>query len=130
MYKLVIGNVKITVEEDDIRREDAVRLAKQAISEAGKRGKFLSSVEIRPGAAGLEAQTVEKTGAKAVRKTIKQSMADGIITAAKEKLYPISPYAQKDAWTDSDTGQEWRGAEVETARSEIISKLEEWNKSL
>ena len=130
MYKLVIGNVRVIVEEDSISRNDAIQTAKKAIADAGRKGKILSSISVRMGAEQLEAAVVEKSGAKAVRKTIKQSMADGMLTAVKEKLYPTSPYAQKDVWTDGDTGQEWRGTEVDTARSEIMAKYEEWLKTL
>lgn len=130
MYKLVIGNVKITVEEDNIQRNDAIFAAKKAIAEAGRKGKVLSSIHIQMGASELETEVIEKIGAKTTRKTIKQSMADNIVSAAREKLYPTSPYAQKDGWVDGDTGQEWRGSEVDTARSEVMSKLEEWVKTL
>ncbi|MCX7781419.1 MAG: hypothetical protein N2491_11050 [Negativicutes bacterium] len=130
MYKLVIGNVKVTVADDNIERNDAILAAKKAIAAAGRQGKILSQVTIRQGVADLEVEVTEKTGAKAVRKTIKQSMADNIRASVREKLYPASPYAQKDLWVDSDTGQEWRGAEVDTARSEIMAKFEEWLKTL
>lgn len=130
MYKLVIGNVKITVAEDNIQRNDAIYAAKKAIAEAGRKGKILSSIHIRMGASDLETDVTEKSGAKAVRKTLKQSMAYSIVSAAKEKFYPTSPYAQKDAWVDGDTGQEWRGSEVDTARSDIMEKLEEWVKTI
>lgn len=130
MYKLVIGNVKITVAEDNIQRNDAIYAAKKAIAEAGRKGKILSSIHIRMGVSELETDVTEKSGAKAIRKTIKQSMADGMLSAAKEKLYPTSPYAQKDVWVDGDTGQEWRGSEVDTARGEVMAKLEEWVKTL
>lgn len=130
MYKLVIGNVKITVAEDNIQRTDAIYAAKKAIAEAGRKGKVLSSVYIRMGVSELEVDVTEKSGVKAIRKTIKQSMAGSVLSAAKEKLYPTSPYAQKDAWVDGDTGQEWRGSEVDTARGEVMAKLEEWVKTL
>ena len=130
MYKLVIGNVRINVAEDNISRNDAIQAAKKAIAEAGRKGKILSSVHIRLGSCGLETDTTEKTGAKAVRKTIKHSMADGMLAAVKEKLSPSSPYGQKDVWVDGDTGQEWRGSEVETSRDELIAKFEEWLKTV
>lgn len=130
MYKLVIGNVRVIVEEDNIPHKDAIQAAKNVIATAGGQGKLLSSVCIRLGAEGLETEVTEKIGAKAVRKTIKQSITDSMRIAIKEKLYPASPYAQKDIWIDGDTGQEWRGAEVDTARSELMSRFEDWIKTV
>ena len=126
MYKLVIGNVKVTVLDDDIDRSEAIREAKNAIAAAGRQGKLLSNVEIGVVAGEIEVETTEKAGVAAVRKTIKHSMADGMIAAVKEKLCPTSPYAQKDLWVDGDTGQEWRGSEVDTAREQILTAFEEW----
>jgi hypothetical protein len=130
MYKLVIGNVKVTVADDNIERNDAIQSAKKAIAAAGRQGKILNHVEIRMGATDIEVEVTEKTGVKAVRKTIKQSIADSMLAAVRDKLCPSSPYAQKDIWVDGDTGQEWRGAEVDTARSEMMSKFEDWLKTL
>jgi len=90
MYKLVIGNVRVVVEDDSIPRPEAIQTAKCAIANAGKHGKIVSSINIRMGVEQLEANVTEKTGAKAVRKTIKQSMSHGVLAAVKEKLYPTS----------------------------------------
>lgn len=129
MYKLIIGNVRVTVDDDSIKREQAAAYAKQAISAAGQQGKLLSHVELSAGPDGIEVSTTEKAGCRMIRKTIKQSMFDGILDATKEKLYPSGTFYQKDSWFDSDTGQEWRGVEVDTARTEVLAKLEEWIKS-
>lgn len=130
MYKLIIGNVRVTVNDDSIKREQAAAHAKQAISAAGQQGKLLSHVELCAGPDGIEVATIEKTGCRMIRKTIKQSMLDGILDAAKEKFYPTGTFSQKELWFDSETGQEWRGVEVDTARSEVLARLEEWVKSV
>ena len=44
MYKLIIGNVRVTVDNDSIKREQAAAYAKQAIAAAGQQGKLLSHV--------------------------------------------------------------------------------------
>lgn len=129
MYKLIIGNVRVTVNDDSIKREQAAAYAKQAISTAGQQGKLLSHVELSAGPDGIESTVTEKAGCRMIRKTIKQSMLDGLLDAAKEKFYPTGTFSQKDLWFDSETGQEWRGVEVDTARAEVLAKLEEWIKS-
>ncbi|BBB89711.1 MAG TPA: hypothetical protein PKA28_12465 [Methylomusa anaerophila] len=126
MYKLIIGNVKVTITDDNISRDQATALAKQAITTAGQHGKLLSHVEIDTGDTGVEINTTEKTGYRSVRKTIKQSLLDGIYAASKEKFFPMGTFCQKDLWFDSDTGQEWRGQECELAREEVLKKLKEW----
>ncbi|WP_371371477.1 hypothetical protein [Sporomusa aerivorans] len=130
MYKLIIGNVRVTVNDDSIKREQAAAYAKQAIAAANHQGKLLSHVELSAGPDGIEVASTEKAGCRMIRKTIKQSMLDGILDAAKEKLYPTGTFSQKDLWFDGETGQEWRGVEVDTARAEVLAKLEEWIKSV
>lgn len=130
MYKLVIGNVKVTVLDDDIDRSEAIREAKNAIAAAGRQGKLLSNVEIGVIGGEIEVETTEKAGASVARKTLKHSMADGILAAVREKLCPSSPYAQKDLWVDIDTGQEWRGSEVDNTREQVLKAFEEWTSSL
>ncbi len=130
MYKLIIGNVRVTVNDDSIKREQAAAYAKQAIATASQQGKLLSHVELSAGPDGIEVASTEKAGCRMARKTIKQSMLDGILDAAKEKLYPTGTFSQKDLWFDGETGQEWRSVEVDTARAEVLAKLEEWIKSV
>ncbi len=129
MYKLIIGNVRVTVDDDSIKREQAAAYAKQAISAASQQGKLLSLVELSTGPDGIEVATTEKAGCRMIRKTIKQSMIDGILDATKEKLYPSGTFSQKDSWFDGETGQEWRGQECELARENILKALEEWASS-
>lgn len=130
MYKLIIGNVRVNVADDKIPREQAVHAAKQAIQEAAQREKLLSLVEIEPGPDGLVVEVTEKGPVRAGKKTLKQSLLDGIREAVQEKFYPNEAFYGKDVWYDSDTGQEWRGAEVDTTRSEVMAKLDAWLKSL
>ncbi|SDF75103.1 hypothetical protein [Sporolituus thermophilus] len=130
MYKLIIGTVRVTVADDNISRSDAITAAKKAIAAASQQGKLLSHVEIDLGNSGLEIKTTEKTGTRITRKTLKQSMLDGMHAAIREKLYPTGAFAQKDVWYDGDTGQEWHGTEVETARSELLAKFAEWSKTI
>lgn len=130
MYKLIIGNVRVTVVDDEITRDQATTLAKQAIAEAHSQSKQLSHVELEVGSEGIHVKATEKTGYKRMRKNIKQSMLDCILASVQEKLNPSGNFTARDSWYDPDTGQEWRGVEVETARSEITAKFENWIKSL
>lgn len=130
MYKLVIGSVKVTVSDDDTERTEAVAAARKAIAAAAGRGKSVSHIEISAGPDGLQAITTERAGGKAVRKTVRQSMLDAVLAAAREKLYPTSTFASKDSWCDPDSGQEWYGEAVETARQEIMAKLDSWIKTV
>ncbi|MDR3565247.1 MAG: hypothetical protein P4N59_27940 [Negativicutes bacterium] len=130
MYKLIIGNVRITVLGDDVTHEQAATMARQAIAAASRQGKLLSHIEISTGEYGPEIKTSEKVGHKVVRKTIKQSMLDSIHTAAREKLFPNNAFTSKDSWFDGDTGQEWSGEMVSDAREELITKLEVWIKTV
>ncbi len=130
MYKLIIGNVRINVTEDNISHSQAVNAARQAILTASNQNKVLSSVEISRIGEELEVTTVERTGAKLLRKSLKQSMLDGILAAACDKLSPSDGFSVKDAWFDSDTSQEWHGNDVINIRQELINQLEEWIKKV
>lgn len=130
MYKLIIGNVRITVLEDNIGREQAAEAARKALNTATQEGKMLSHIEISFDETGLIVNTTEKAGVRTTRKTIKQSILDGMHTAIKEKLYPSNTFTGKDVWYDSDTGQEWRGEDVNIARDNMMEKFEEWMKTI
>ena len=130
MYKLIIGNVRITVSEDTISHEQAAGAARQAISIAQSQGKIISHIEINAGEMGLEVKHTEKAGQRVTRKNVKHSMLDGMHDAIQEKLYPSAMYSNKDVWFDSDTGQEWRGSEVDTARDDLIKKFAAWMKTI
>jgi hypothetical protein len=126
MYKLIIGNVRVTVTEDDIDREKAAATAREAITSAARQGKLLSHVEINSGTNGLEVRATEKAGHRSTRKSIKQSMLDSILVAAREKLYPSNIFTNKDIWFDSETGQEWHGETINEAKEELLKAIEEW----
>jgi hypothetical protein len=130
MYKLIIGNVRITVSDDTIGREQAATAARQAISLAQSQGKGISHIAIKIGENGLDVKTTEKIGHRVSRKTIKHSMLDGMHYAITEKLYPSGNFTNKDSWFDSDTGQEWRGSEVDSTRDELVAKFEAWMKTI
>ncbi|MBC8015135.1 MAG: hypothetical protein H7X79_05255 [Sporomusaceae bacterium] len=130
MYKLIIGNVRITVSDDTIAREPAATAARQAISIAQSQGKSISHIAISAGEEGLEVKTTEKAGTRVSRKTIKHSMLDGMYCAINEKLYPSGNFSNKDAWYDVDTGQEWRGSEVDNTRDDLVAKFEAWMKTI
>ncbi|MBU2701470.1 hypothetical protein Ga0466249_002586 [Sporomusaceae bacterium BoRhaA] len=131
MYKLIIGTVRVTVTDDNMSREQAATLAKQAIAKASSHNKLLSHVEISSNEdAEPEVKATEKAGCKLMRKSIKQSIIDTIEAAVQEKVCPSGAFVNRELWYDNDTGQEWRGAEVDTARSEIYAKFDSWLKTL
>lgn len=130
MYKLIIGNVRITVSDDTISREQAATTARQAISVAQSQGKIISHITVAPGETDLEVELTEKIGHRVARKTIKHSMLDGMRYAIQEKLYPSGNFSNKDSWFDSDTGQEWHGSEIDITRDELVAKFEEWMKTI
>ena len=124
MYKLIIGNVRVAVLDDGISRAEAVEAAKQAIAAAAQRGKSLSLVEIAGQPGMLELNQTERAGHKSVRKTLRQSMLDGVLQAAREKIFAQNAFTQADTWFDSDTGQEWCGREVDIVREEVWKEIE------
>lgn len=130
MYKLIIGNVRVTVSDDSITREQAATAARQAINTAHQEGKFLSLIEISADDTGIQVTTTEKTGFRSAKKTLKQSILDDMYTTLKEKLYPANTFTNKDVWYDGDTGQEWHGAEVDNVKGELLAKFEEWMKTI
>jgi hypothetical protein len=130
MYKLIIGNVKVTVADDGLDRLEAAALAREAVAAAARQGKLIGHIDINAGEDGPVVETTLRAGSPAAHRTIRQSMLDAVRAAAQEKLFPTSIFASKDSWFDADTGQEWYGEEVETARQEIMAKLAEWLKTL
>jgi len=130
MYKLIIGNIRITVSDDTISREQAATAARKSLSIAQSQGKVISAITISEGEGELEVKLTEKLGHRSTRKTIKHSMLDGMLDAIREKLYPSGNFSNKDSWFDNDTGQEWRGSEVDTTRDELVAKFEEWMKTI
>lgn len=131
MYKLIIGNTRITVLSDKIKNNQAATIARETLAKARKNGKLLSHIEISLEESGnIQVNTTEKNPGKTVRKNIKQSMLDGMSTAVQEKLYPSNNFTSKDCWYDADTGQEWHGEECNLAREELFAKFKEWIKNV
>lgn len=130
MYKFIIGNVRITVVDDDISRDQAVNAARQAIATANSQNKLLSLIELNKSEDGIDVATTERSGSKLLRKSLKQSMLDAMLRAINEKLNPTDTFTAKDTWYDDDTGQEWHGAEIAAIREELIEKFEEWSKNV
>ncbi len=87
-------------------------------------------MEIFSDETGLQVKPTEKAGCKFTRKSIKQSIIDTIEVAVQEKVCPSGAFVNRELWYDNDTGQEWRGSEVDTARSEIYAKFAAWLKTL
>lgn len=130
MYKFIIGNVRITVNDDDISHDQAITAARQAITSANNQNKLLSLIELNQSEDGIEVTTTERTGSKMLRKSLRQSMLDAMLSTINEKLNPSDTYTAKDTWYDDDTGQEWHGSEVANVRAELIEKFEEWSKNV
>lgn len=126
MYKLIIGNVRISVHDDTIARDKAIAAAQEAVQTAGRAGKHLSQIDIFESGEGIGVNITEKTGTRASRKTLKQSMYDSILSVAKETL--DASVAGPDTWIDDDSGQQWHGSEVEAARSKVLTELAAWLK--
>lgn len=125
MYKLIIGNVRITVHDDATPRQTAITAAQDAVQKAGRSGKQLSQIDIYQTDAGINVKTTEKAGMRSSRKTLKQSMYDSILAAAKETL-ASSP--SQEGWMDDESGQQWHGVEVEATRNQILTELSAWLK--
>jgi hypothetical protein len=126
MYKLIIGNVRVTIHDDATPRNKAIAAAQEAVQKAGRSGKQLSQIDIYQNEDSLSVRTTEKAGMRASRKTLKQSMADSILAVAKERL--SGEASGQEIWTDEDSGQQWHGTEVENARSQLLTELLAWLK--
>lgn len=127
MYKLIIGNVRIAVHDESIERQRAIAAAHEAVQKAGRSGKQLSQIDLFGTDTGISITVTEKTGLRAGRKTLRQSMYDSILAAAEEKLAATQPKGQ-DNWSDSESGQQWHGSEVTAARSQVLTELKNWLK--
>ncbi|MDU4960724.1 MAG: hypothetical protein E6X17_08685 [Sporomusaceae bacterium] len=126
MYKLIIGNVRISVHDDTIARNQAIIAAQDEVQKAARAGKQLSQIDIFESGDGISVKVTEKAGVRASRKTLKQSMYDSVLSAAKEILGASA--AGPDTWVDDDSGQQWHGSEVEAARSKVLTELSSWLK--
>lgn len=127
MYKFIIGNVRISVIDDSISHDQAINAARQAILTANNENKMLSHIELNASDDGIEVNTTERVGTKLLRKSLKQSLLDGMLRAVNEKLVPTETYGTKENWYDSDTGQEWHGELVSETKDELLKAFEEWS---
>lgn len=127
MYKFIIGNVRISVIDDNISHDQAINAARQAILTANNENKMLSHIELNASDDGIEVNTTEKVGTKLLRKSLKQSLLDGMLHSVNEKLVPTETYGTKENWYDSDTGQEWHGELVSETKDELLKAFEEWS---
>lgn len=125
MYKLIIGTVRIAVHDEGIERQRAIAAAHEAIQKAGRTGKQLSQIDLYQTDGGISIKVTEKTGLRAGRKTLKQSMCDSILAAAEEKL-AAAPAASQENWSDNESGQQWHGAEVAAVRNKLLAELAAW----
>ncbi|EGO63289.1 hypothetical protein [Acetonema longum] len=132
MYKLIIGNIRISVLNDQLERQQAIHAANEAINTAKRNGKLLSHIEIDADETGcVDVKITEKANLRSSRKTIRQSMLDGIQAAVHEKLYPAAnSFANSEIWFDDETGQQWHGSEVENAREQLMAHFADWVKTI
>jgi len=130
MYKFIIGNVRISVIDDNISHDQAINAARQAILTANNENKMLSHIELNASDDGIEVNTTERVGTKLLRKSLKQSLLDGMLHAVNEKLVPTETYGTKENWYDSDTGQEWHGELVSETKDELLKSFEEWSSTV
>jgi hypothetical protein len=130
MYKFIIGNVRISVIDDSISHDQAINAARQAILTANNENKLLSHIEVNASDDGIEVNTTERAGTKLLRKSLKQSLLDGMLSAVNEKLLPTETYGTKETWYDTDTGQEWHGNVTTETKEELLKGFEEWAASV
>jgi len=84
MYKLILGNVRITIHDDATPRDKAIAAAQEAVQKAGRTGKHLSQIDIYQTDDEISVKTTEKVGSRSSRKTLKQSMYDSVRGEEKE----------------------------------------------
>lgn len=126
MYKLILGNTRITVHDDQIRRSDASSCARQALQEAKANGQQLSQIDIRRTESGLVAEVTTKPHSAVIRKTLHQSIRDSLVATLSDSFFPSSTFQDSRFWQDSDTGQEWSGQIVLTAKEDILEEIRTW----
>lgn len=130
MYRLILGNIRVTVTDDSITREQATAAARQAIAAANQQGRLLSHIEMYATSDGIDVKISEKAGNRSSRKTLKQSLLDSMHAAVKEKLYPANAYHDDNVWFDSETGQEWHGESITETKDEILQSFKDWEASI
>ena len=126
MYKLILGSTRITVHDDSISRAEASRCARQALKEARSSGQQLSHIDIRQGTSGLITETTTRPQMSAARKTLHQSIRDSLVTTLEGSFFPTGTFQDNRFWQDSDTGQEWSGELVISAKEDILEEVRAW----
>lgn len=126
MYKLILGNTRVTVADDTIRRADATLAARRAICEAKSDGRQLSHIEIRQVGDELTCEVTARAGSSSMRKTLHQSIRDSLVATLTESFFPNSTFEDSRFWQDSDTGQEWSGQIVLVAKEDVLKEVRTW----
>lgn len=126
MYKLILGSARITVHDDTIPRSEASHCARQALQEARSSGHQLSHIEIRRGEGGLITETTTRPQVSTARKTLHQSIRDSLVATLEGSFFPTDTFQDDRFWQDSDTGQEWSGQVVLTAKKDILEEVRTW----
>lgn len=126
MYKLILGNTRVTVHDDHIRRSEASACARQALAEAKAGGQQLSQIDIRLTDSGLITEVTAKPHTTTIRKTLHQSIRDSLAATLSDSFFPDSTFQDSRYWQDSDTGQEWSGQLVLTAKEDILEEIRTW----
>lgn len=131
MYKLIIGNVRVSINDDAISHMQAIQAARRAIAAAAAENKILSHIELLQNGEEIETVVTERSGAMGGKKTLKQSMLDAVIQNITEKLLPpAESLTRNDYWQDAETGQEWHGNEVKALRDQLSSEITELIKGM
>ena len=126
MYKLILGSTRITVHDDTISRAEASLCARQALKEAKSSGHQLSHIDIRQGESGLRTETTTKPQLSTARKTLHQSIRDSLVATLSDSFFPTGTFQDNRFWQDSDTGQEWSGQVVISAKEDILEEVRTW----
>lgn len=126
MYKLILGNTRVTVHDDKIKRGDATLRARQVLNEAKSSGKQLSHIDIRLIDGTLTCEVTARTGASLARKTLHQSIRDSLVTTLTDSFFPTNTFEDSRFWQDADTGQEWNGQIVLVAKEDILKEVRTW----
>lgn len=126
MYKLILGSTRITVHDDNIPRTEASLCARQALQEAKSSGHQLSHIDIRRGEKGLITETTTKPQVSTARKTLHQSIRDSLVATLEGSFFPTGTFQDNRFWQDSDTGQEWSGDVVISAKEDILEEVRTW----
>ncbi|MBP3400313.1 MAG: hypothetical protein J6K70_00910 [Selenomonadales bacterium] len=126
MYKLILGSTRIAVHDDNIPRAEASRCARQALQKAKSNGEQLSHIDIRQADGKLITETTTKPQVSTARKTLHQSIRDSLVATLSDNFFPTGTFQDNRFWQDSDTGQEWSGEVVISAKEDILEEVRTW----